>query len=49
MIHIVKVVILTKAIYRLHTILIKMPTQIFIDFERTILNFIWKNKIVQDS
>ena len=33
-----------KAIYRFNTGPIKIPAKFFIDLERTILNFIWKNK-----
>jgi hypothetical protein len=37
--------ILSKAIYRFNGIPIKIPTQFFIDFERTIWELIWnKNK-----
>ena len=43
-INIIKVAILSKAIYRSNTIPIKIPTQFFTDLKRTIYNFIWKNK-----
>jgi hypothetical protein len=36
--------LLPKAICRFNAILIRIPTQFFTDFERTILNIIWKNK-----
>lgn len=36
--------ILLKTIYRFNTIPIKIPTHFFADLERTIFNFIWKNR-----
>jgi hypothetical protein len=38
-----------KAIYKFNTLPSKFLTEFFTDLERTILNFIWKNKKTQDS
>jgi hypothetical protein len=45
-INIVKMALLPKAIYTFNTISIKKknPTKCFIDLDKAILNFIWKNK-----
>ena len=43
-INIVKMAILSKAVYRLNTIPIKIPAKFFTDLERTIIKFIWQNK-----
>jgi hypothetical protein len=43
-INVVKKAILLKAIYRFSAILIKIPTQFFIEFGKSICKFIWNNK-----
>ena len=47
--NIIKMTILTKAICGLNAIPIKIPTQLVTELERTIINFIWKNKKSQHS
>jgi hypothetical protein len=45
----VKIAILLKPIYRFNAIPIKIPTQFFIDLERAILNFSWKQKQINNN
>ena len=43
-INVIKMAVLPMAIYKFNTISIKIATKFFTDIERTITNFIWKNK-----
>ena len=40
----IKVAILSKVIYRVNAIPIKIPISLFTDLEKSVINFIWKNK-----
>ena len=43
-INIVKITILPKAIYRFSKICVKLSKAFFIELEKNILRFVWKNK-----
>jgi hypothetical protein len=40
--------ILSKVIYRFNAISLKIPTQLFTDLERAILDFIWKKQNLRE-